>query len=216
MTQTIEHPIEITGHTHPLRSSLGDFINGLRDLEREPITTARVLDFLTQMMLRADAVAPYVMWNPESYARNLIYRDSLFEVLALCWLPGQHTAIHSHAGQLGWVTVVQGEIEARNYRFVRSDRIDQSPAVGKAQGRPVEVELINAATCVADGSVATVDRRQTTHRMGNLEKSEHGSVSLHIYSKPIDFCAAFNEEERCVDRRRLEYYSENGILKKPA
>lgn len=105
---------------HPLKSRVGDFIAGLRALERLPITCAGVQEYVRQMQPSPEALAPYLLWNHERYARNLIYRDNFFEVLALCWLPGQLTPIHSHNGQLGWVTVVQGELVCRNYRFARS------------------------------------------------------------------------------------------------
>src|SRR5271157_6227484 len=104
---------------HPLQTRVGDFIAGLQALENDPITSARVLEFLRQTPLCAEALSPYLLWNPQVYARNLIYRDDFFEVLALCWLPGQRTPVHSHGGQLGWVTVVQGELVCRDYRFVR-------------------------------------------------------------------------------------------------
>jgi cysteine dioxygenase len=105
---------------HPLKTRVGDFIDGLKYLEEHPITTDRVLDFLAEMPLSAEALAPYMFWNSERYARNLIYRDHFLEVIALCWLPGQRTPIHTHNGQLGWVTVVQGELACRDHRFVKA------------------------------------------------------------------------------------------------
>jgi len=199
---------------HPLRSRVGDFIAGLKDLEKEPITTARVSEFVTEMQPSADALTPYLLWSNERYTRNLIYRDPFFEVLALCWMPGQRTPIHSHNGQLGWVTIVQGGLICRNYRFVRApERRDAANSgYGRREGRAVEVELLNCATCEANGTVAVVDRRQTTHQIENLEKSHHGSVSFHMYSKPIDSCVLFDERNRCCERRHLEYYSANGLI----
>jgi len=207
-----------TLNVHPLKSRVGDFIAGLKALEREPITSARVVEYVAQMQPSAEALAPYVLWNRERYARNLIYRDDFFEVLALCWLPGQRTPIHSHDGQLGWVTVVQGELVCRNYRFVRSQALNKTSAACRnaaSAGLPVEVELLNCASCQADGSVAVVDRRQTTHQIENLEKSFCGSVSLHVYSKPIDSCVLFDETTRCCERRHLQYYSASGVILEP-
>ncbi len=210
----------LTLDVHPLKSRVGDFIAGLKTMEKEPITSARVVEYVAQMRPLPEALAPYLLWNGERYTRNLIYRDDLFEVLALCWLPGQKTPIHSHNGQLGWVTVVQGELVCRNYRFVRSQmlnsqaskKINVPGAVRSATARPVEVELLESATCQADGTVSAVDRRQTTHRIENLEKSLTGSVSLHVYSRPIDSCVLFDEATRCCERRPLQYHSADGII----
>ncbi|HTR26425.1 MAG TPA: cysteine dioxygenase family protein [Terriglobales bacterium] len=205
--------------SHPLRSSVGDFIAALQELEGSPITTARVLDFLSQTRPSAEALAPYILWSSDHYTRNLIYRDQFFEVLALCWLPGQHTPVHTHDGQLGWVTMVQGELDCRDYRFVRppleerSDPTDsQFRPYFSARSRRVDVELLASTICVADGSVVVVDRRRTTHQIANLEHSRHGSVSLHIYSKPIERCVQFDETSRCWERRPLQYHNMNGVL----
>lgn len=198
---------------HPLQTRVADFVAGLQALEKDPITSARVLEFLTQTPLTAEALSPYVRWNPQTYARNLIYRDEFFEVLALCWLPGQRTPVHSHNGQLGWVTVVQGELVCRDYRFVRSQqKDDRAPVAADSASRRVDVELLGSATCHADGSVALVDRRRTTHQLENLERSIQGSVSLHVYSKPIESCVLFDEPTRCWERRTLQYYSADGTI----
>jgi cysteine dioxygenase len=206
-----------TYKVHPLQSRVGDLVAGLKALEKELITTAKVSDLLTQISLSREALIPFLLWNPERYARNLIYRDDHFEVMALCWLPSQRTAIHSHNGQLGWMTAVQGELVCHNYRFVRA-RAQPKPAVSSIwpeQGRSVEVESIESTPCQADGSVTIVDRQQTTHRIENVEASRHGSVSLHVYSKPIDSAVLFDEVNRCCSRRRMEYYSANGsVLRK--
>lgn len=204
---------------HPLKSRIGDFIAGLQDLEDHPITTSLVLDFLADTRLSPEALAPYIWWSSERYTRNLIYRDQRFEVLALCWMPGQHTPIHTHNGQLGWVTVVQGELECRDYRFIKPPAEPTLPAKNSAVAqappalsRRVEVELVARATCVADGTVSVVDHRQTTHQIANLERSRHGSVSLHVYSRPIDSCVLFDEKTRCWERRPLHYHSADGVL----
>jgi cysteine dioxygenase len=206
-----------TFDVHPLQLRIGDLLDGLKSLEKERVTAAKVTGFLTQVPLSTEALRPYLLWNSEHYTRNLIYRDHHFEVMALCWLPGQRTPIHSHSGQLGWMTVVQGELVCRNYRFVRA----QAPSQGSFSstqsegGRPIEIELLDSMNCQADGSVSIVDRWQTTHRIENVERSRHGSVTLHVYSKPIDAAVLFDEANRRCARRRMEYYSVNGsVLRK--
>lgn len=57
-----------------------------------------------------------------------------------------------------------------------------------------------------------VDRRRTTHQIENLEKSPHASVSLHLYSRPIDACVVFDQVNRYCERRQLVYYSAHGLI----
>ena len=199
---------------HPLETRVGDFVAGLREMAKQSFTTARVSEFMAQTKLAPEALAPYLFWDSARYTRNLIYRDEFFEVLALCWQPGQKTPIHSHNGQLGWVTLVQGELACRDYRFVRSDLAQAEPRLSRqpnSVSRPVEVELLRSVVQSADGGVTAVDRRHTTHQLANLEQSRYGSVSLHVYSKPIDACVVFDDETRCCERRDLEYYSVDGV-----
>ena len=205
----LAHALDI----HPLEFRGGDFVEGLQELERHPITSSRVHDFLIGAPLRAQALQPYLFWNTGAYTRNLIYRDAFFEVLALCWLPGQKTPVHSHNGQLGWITVIQGEVVCRDYQFVRARSEQVRPdATGL---RRVGVELTGTAQHQADGKVVMVDRRRTTHQIENVEGSKCGSITLHIYSKPIDSCAVFEPMKRCCERRSLHYYSVGGTVLSP-
>ena len=198
-----------------LRTTVADFVAGLKDLENTAITQALVLRYLHDAQLSASAISPYVFWSNESYTRNLIYRDELFEVLALCWRRGQKTPVHTHNGQLGWVTVLQGEILNHNYRYVSCSSPGNQNVVGidcLAGSHSVVLDRLKTTSCVADGSVATVGKLQTIHQIENAEKSSAGSISLHIYSKPIDSCVVFDIEKKRCGRRSLRYHSSLGAL----
>lgn len=200
---------------HPLRTSVGDFVEGLRALEAGPITKTRVLEYFSEVNLRSDAVAPYVYWNDSFYTRNLIYRDDLFEVLALCWRPGQKTPIHSHNGQLGWILTLQGEVMIHEYRYLRCSSPENRNVVGidcLAGGRNVELERLGSAASTDDAKVATVDKTHTIHQIENIEGAKAGSVTLHIYSKPIDSCVAFDLRTHRCGRRSLHYHSVDGVI----
>lgn len=200
--------------THPLRTSVGDFVEGLRSIEVGTITKARVLDYLSEVNLRPDMLAPYVHWNESFYTRNLIYRDDLFEVLALCWLPSQKTPIHSHNGQLGWMLTLQGEVAIHEYRYLRCSSPENRNVVGLdclAGGHNVELANLSSVTSTNDGKVVTVDKTHTIHQIENVEGAKAGSVTLHIYSRPIDSCVAFDLRTHRCGRRSLHYYSINGI-----
>jgi cysteine dioxygenase len=162
-----------------------------------------------------DVIAPYIHWNEGFYTRNLIFRDELFEVMALCWLPGQHSPIHSHNGQLGWMMMIQGELLTHQYRYVGCSSPENRNVVGidcLAGGHRVELKRLNTIDCADDGSVVTVDKTQTIHQVENADRARSGCISLHIYSKPIDSCVAFDLEIRRCGRRSLRYYSSGGTL----
>src|SRR5260370_26946138 len=81
--------------THPLRTSVSDFVSGLRELERDLITKDRIAEYMAATTLRPDALHDYVWWRVSFYTRNLIYRDKLVEVMTICWSSAQKTAIHT-------------------------------------------------------------------------------------------------------------------------
>ncbi len=154
------------------------------------------------------------MWSDQRYTRNLIYRDDLFEVITICWQPGQKTAAHTHNGQLGWMTVPQGAVTVQNFRHVSCNTPERQNVVGLdclGGATQLELERIDSANWSGEDVVATVDKIHTIHRISNDEKAE-SAISLHIYSKPFDSCIAFDLEKQQCFRRTLSYYSKFGRL----
>lgn len=199
--------------SHPLRTSVEDFIHGLKELERQPITKDGVAHFMSEVRLSADSLRPYSFFRESFYTRNLIFRDPLFEVMAICWLPGQVTPIHTHNGQLGWMTVPQGEIDVHNYRYLRCNCPEHMNVVGMdclAGATQIDLDRLETTTCGSDSPVYMVDKSQTIHQIDNSDKARSGCVSLHVYSLPIDSCVGFDlEHQRCF-RKTLHYYSRYG------
>lgn len=201
--------------THPLRTSVRDFIEGLRSLESDLITKGRVAQFVADAHLQVEALAPYIFWRENSYTRNLIYQDGLFEVMAISWRSGQKTPVHTHNGQLGWMTVVQGEILTHHYRYLRCSAPENQNAVGMdclAGAGHVELERLDTVRCANDGRIVTVDKLQTIHQIENADQAGAGCVSLHVYSKPFDSCVAFDMEKHLCWRRPLKFYSSEGVV----
>lgn len=197
--------------THPLRTSVSDFVAGLRDLKQDLITKDKVAAYMRQMPLRAEALHEYVWWRESLYTRNLIYRDELFEVMTICWSPGQKTAIHTHNGQLGWMTVAQGEVSTHEFNHSSCNAAENQNVVNiDCLGGATELHLdrVRTVTCEEGSGMVTVDKLQTIHQIENTGST--GCVSLHVYSKPFDSCIAFDlERQRCY-RRTLSYFSRGG------
>src|SRR5437879_13472911 len=75
----------------------------LAALPAEQFTPAGVTSFLQPVRVDTASLAPYLLFDPMHYTRNLVYECPRFELLALCWEPGQKSAIHNHAGQQCWL-----------------------------------------------------------------------------------------------------------------
>ncbi|HEU0185328.1 MAG TPA: cysteine dioxygenase family protein [Blastocatellia bacterium] len=193
--------------------SVDDFIEGLRSFERSLITRDRVLDFCSGVRITDSSLAPYVFFDDAFYTRNLIYRDDLFEVMTICWQPGQKTAVHTHNGQLCWMITQRGALAVVDYKWLGCDHPENQNVVGidcLAGSEHTKLEVIREVESSTAGPVMTADKLQTIHRLYNLSPDKERAVSIHVYSRPFDSCVAFDlENQRCY-RRQLTYFSKLG------
>ncbi len=61
----------MAANTHPLRTSVPDFVNGLQELERDLITKDRIAEYMAATTLRPEALTSYIWWRDSFYTRNL-------------------------------------------------------------------------------------------------------------------------------------------------
>lgn len=198
-----------------LFTTVEDFVHGLTSFEREVISKPVIAQYCDSMRLSAEALKPYCFFRDDIYTRNLVYRDDLFEVMVICWKPGQKTTVHTHNGQLGWMDMPQGEVQIHNYHYVSCNAPDNQNVVGMdclGGATQIDLERVNTMTAYERGPIYTVDKLHTIHQIECADKAKAGSVSLHIYSLPIDSCVAFDMEHQRCFRRSLAYYSRNGKI----
>ncbi len=191
--------------------SAADFVENLKSFESSPITRDRVLDYLRSTAVDRASLDPYVHFRPDAYTRNLIYRDDTFEIMAVCWSPGQRTVIHTHNGQLGWMSVERGALAVVNYKWLGCNAADNQNVVGMdclAGATELDLDRREIQECFPDGPVNTVDKVQTIHQV--VVQGKEPVLSLHVYSRPIDSCVAFDLEKHTCYRRELSFYSKYG------
>lgn len=127
----------------------------------------------------------FASWDTQDYSRNCIERNDRFEILLLCWHPGDYTPIHGHDGQRCWVYQIDGKVEEKRYRDT-----EQGP------------QLVNTQV-LKPGELSYMDDRMGFHVLSN--PYELKSMSLHIYVSPIDKCKVFNSDNNCFETRELSY-----------
>jgi predicted metal-dependent enzyme (double-stranded beta helix superfamily) len=191
--------------------SVSDFVGVLRSFESGPITRDRVLDYCRETVVAPASLDRFVHFHDAMYTRNLIHRDEQLEVMAVCWLPGQRTVIHTHNGQLGWMCVEQGALAVINYAWLGCNAAGNQNVAGMdclAGATELDLERRQVQECYPGGPVNTVDKVQTIHQV--VVQGKEKAVSLHIYSRPIESCVAFDLEARRCYRRQLTFYSRFG------
>jgi cysteine dioxygenase len=149
-------------------------------------------------------------WADDHYTRHLIHRDAHFDIMALCWQPGQGTPVHTHNGQLGWAFATSGAIECTEYEWLGCDRPQNQDVSGLdcvAGGRQVRHRPLETARCDPGGAVSRVTKAVTTHSLRVPDDCTERSVSLHVYSLPFDSCVVFDLAEGTCGRRQLAFDS---------
>lgn len=193
--------------------SIDDFTARLRGFEQGVITRDEVMDFCASVQVTDSSLEPYVHFDEKFYTRNLIFRDDFFEVMTICWQPGQKTAVHTHNGQLCWMIPQRGNLGVVDYKWLGCDHPENQNVIGidcLAGSDHTNLEVVRQIEACTGGPVLTADKLQTIHRLYNLSETRERAVSLHIYCRPIDSCVAFDMENNRCYRRQLAYFSKYG------
>jgi predicted metal-dependent enzyme (double-stranded beta helix superfamily) len=176
------------------RMTIDDFILEMMHIPSRDLTIDQLRDMVLKLDLRDTLVDEHVHFCRESYARNLLCRTPRFDMLVLCWRPGQVTSIHDHAGSLNVTRVYGGTLTSR--LFEEYDR----PAPGRALVRPKVEERL------AKNGVALVDHGEI-HQLANT--SEEDLVTVHVYARPLKDITVYCPNTGEIDRVALRYTLED-------
>ena len=192
----------------PKPISAEEFVAGIRAISEGLITKQKIYDFLVSYEIRHEDLEHYKHWLTDRHTRNKIFRNDMIEVMLICWPIGAITPLHTHNGQLGWMTMLEGKLIVENYKKIRCNAAENEQVVGMdclAGATQIEMEHIDTEHAVPGGPINTVDKTQTIHRIKNLAEWNEPAVSMHVYSRPIDSCVVFDMEAQRCFRRDLKY-----------
>jgi len=181
--------------------SIGELVNGLRELPDERFACDSIYDFLSEHPVDADSISKYLYWSPNFYTRNLIYKDERFEMMAICWEKGQASRVHDHWEQKCWMMVPIGRLKGLNFAVEEIDTV-------KGYCKLRETNSFELADCLA----AKVDLEEPIHQVFNLLEYDERAVSIHIYSKPYDRCLSYCRDTDTFKEVELFYSSIDGVL----
>ena len=187
------------------------FVDGIRRLSEGIITKQKIYDYLVAYEIKTEDLERYIHWEPDRHTRNKIFRNDMIEVMLICWPVGAVTPLHTHNGQLGWMTMLQGKLLVENYRKIDCNRPENQQVVGMdclAGATRIEMEHLANELAIPGGPLNTVDKTQTIHRIRNLAEWNERCVSMHVYSRPIDSCVVFDMDAQHCYRRDLKYDNE--------
>jgi len=177
-----------------------DLVIGLRQFSESDFrTTGQILEFLKHSPVSPESIEPYLTWDRQHYTRNLIEKNSIFELMAICWDIGQASSVHNHKDQNCWMAVPIGRLNVENFHLV-SQNIDK----GVCNLTRTEVIEMNATHPCA------VNPNDPVHRVVNPREFNERAVSLHVYSRPFDSCVVYSPEQGTCGEIKLRYTTEYG------
>jgi cysteine dioxygenase len=175
-------------------------VETLRAVPPPQFRPGEVCSRLGGVVLDPRTLAPFLHFAPRRYTRNLIYRDDVFELIALCWEPHSESPIHNHSGQLCWLSIQRGALRLEN--FLSLD--------GPGPGDNIRLVPNGGVQRAPEGVLDLQQGDNGIHRVSN--PFEERAVSLHVYSRPYDTCLAYDPAARTSREMRLYYHSVGGKL----
>jgi cysteine dioxygenase len=168
--------------------SLAKLINVLKN-DWSVMNPARMQDILNRLVVTTDEVEPHALFSEKRYARNLVYKDREFEIMIMCWKAGQRSSIHDHAGSLGGIRILQGEL---------TECLFERAANGMIKS------LSSADYAIED---TRVEETSLVHQISNLQAEEGKTVSVHIYIPPLVRMNVYSLEDPAVRNILPQYFS---------
>ena len=124
-------------------------------------------DLLGKLQLSPEDVEEIAAFDERTYHRNLLLGNEHFQLLLLCWRPGQRSTIHDHAGSACAFRVVQGTATEMRFTLIEGRYVRKQEVRQLSQGQ---------VCCAADADI---------HRAVNFGSSGQDLITLHIYSPPL-------------------------------
>lgn len=192
---------------------LDDVVAALARLTAGEFTHERIDEILGGRPIRESSWRSRAAWREDKYARHSIHRTELFDVILLCWKPGQVSPVHNHQGNSGWVRVLRGRMEETH--FLAPDWViagvpmpgDEFDIDDDGVGHGLKLRRGEHFVHAAGPAVCSVDRQRPIHQLGNprYHADDEPAVTLHVYSRPHDACLTFDTDANTCKRITLAF-----------
>jgi cysteine dioxygenase len=183
---------------------IADWVKNLAAIPDRNFTLENVQDYILHHAIRPESLEKYLFFSKGSYTRNLIFKNDMFECMAICWEVGQFSRIHNHRDQNCWMSAPIGRLKVQNFRV--QDRHSDGEHCGTCNLVATDIYEMDAA------HPAYVNPLEPVHQVLNLPEFNRRAVSIHVYSKPFDRCEVYYRDKGTYTDVPLHYTSEYGKL----
>src|SRR6266436_151183 len=75
--------------------TIAEWVKGLAAIPERDFTLQNVQDYILSHVVRPETLDKYLFFSKGNYTRNLIFKNEVFECMAICWEIGQASRIHN-------------------------------------------------------------------------------------------------------------------------
>ena len=181
--------------------AISDWVQGLGAIPERDFILENVQNYVLRHHVKPDTLEKYLFFSKGNYTRNLIFKNAVFECMAICWEIGQQSRIHNHKDQNCWMSAPIGRLRVQNYRVEERD-------AGHGTCR-----IVPTTVCEMDADhPCYVDPQEPVHAVINAAEFAQRAVTIHVYSKPFDSCEIYLKDRGTYADVPLHYTSEYGRL----
>lgn len=181
--------------------SIEQFTCALKEIPESEFGVENINNFLAQNPVAPESLTSYSFFSKLCYTRNLIFKNELFELMAICWDVGQCSRIHNHFGQKCFMALPVGRLHIQNFRVVEGAETSSHCRI-----EPSDLFELTPQTA------ASVDLEEPIHQVLNSPEFAERAVSLHIYSKPFNRCLVYSIPNNSSAEVELFYTTEHGNI----
>ena len=153
------------------------------------IDPAGMQAILERLIVSPEELALYALFSERRYARNLVHKTDCFEIMIMGWNSGQRSSIHDHAGALGGLKVLHGELTESLFEKAPNGMIKSLSSVDYSVG------------------AMRVEETHLIHQISNLQGENRQSISVHIYVPPLVRMNVYSLEDPSVRNVLPQYFS---------
>lgn len=170
----------------------------LEIFESEEVNVDEVEELLSAYHTNKTDWKQFAKFDKYKYTRNLVHSgNGKFNLMLLCWAPGNQSSIHDHADAHCFVKNLDGTLKETRYSWPEEELTEDGAVVekGTVHIKPDDVTYM----CDELG----------LHRVENSSHS-NTAVSLHLYSPPFQSCQMFDERTGKSMRAPMTFWSKYG------
>tara|TARA_Y100001970_G_scaffold287013_1_gene410584 strand:+ start:102 stop:629 length:528 start_codon:yes stop_codon:yes gene_type:complete len=145
-------------------SGLSGLVNWLDSIDGRP-GLSEIGEHLQSMKVNVEALKGSIGYADDGYMRNILKKTEFYELVAICWTPGQKTSIHDHVGSDCAFLIADGVSTETKYEL-------------NENGLAVPVGVRKYET----GEICAADEPDI-HRISNESKKE--LINIHVYTPPL-------------------------------